>query len=151
MVSYNRTDLRLCRRSNQWRRRSEKSDCSNQHWPYFRSGFPTPTAIKSQRLRGRHNREKAYCVDFLVAGWVYGRANEDMSWVRKSFNDDMGRYAAGLMDSMDTVVLGRATYEIMTNAWPNLTEETGPGAGKMNSVTRLSSLKASIKQRGEIQ
>ncbi len=54
-------------------------------------------------------------------GFMVG-PNEDMSWVMDNFNDQMGRYAADLQASMDTVLLGRVTYEIMNKVWPFQTE-----------------------------
>ena len=63
--------------------------------------------------------------------------NGDVSWVIKNFNEQMGRYAADLMESMDAVLLGRGTYEIMANAWPKQTEATSPGADKMNSTPKI--------------
>ena len=74
--------------------------------------------------------------EFVSAdGYVSGKDN--MSWVMNSFNEEMGRYAGGLMESMDTVLLGRVTYETMAGAWPNFTEEQSPGADKMNSVEKV--------------
>lgn len=75
--------------------------------------------------------------EFVSAdGYVVG-PKEDMGWVTSRFNQEMGRYAGGLMDSMDAVILGRATYQIMAGAWPNMTEEQSPGADKMNSVEKI--------------
>lgn len=69
-------------------------------------------------------------------GYMVG-PNEDMSWVMNNFNDEMAKYAGDLMESMDTIVLGRVTYEIMTNVWPANTEETAPGAAKMNAAPKI--------------
>jgi dihydrofolate reductase len=69
-------------------------------------------------------------------GYMVG-SNEDMSWVMNNFNDEMAKYAGDLMDSMDTIVLGRVTYEIMTKAWPEQTEATSPGADKMNTNPKV--------------
>jgi dihydrofolate reductase len=69
-------------------------------------------------------------------GYVVG-PNEDISWVTKNFNDEMGKYAANLQSSMGAVLLGRATYQIMVNAWPNTTEETAPGSERMNGVPKV--------------
>ncbi|MCL5067393.1 MAG: dihydrofolate reductase family protein [Thaumarchaeota archaeon] len=75
--------------------------------------------------------------EFVSAdGYMVGK-NEDMSWVFKTFNDEMGKYAGDLMASMDTLLLGRVTYQIMRNAWPNMTEEQSPGANTMNSVRKI--------------
>jgi dihydrofolate reductase len=69
-------------------------------------------------------------------GYMVG-PNEDMSWVTDNFNEEMAKYAGDLMDSMDTILLGRVTYEIMTNFWPANTEETAPGADKMNTTPKI--------------
>ena len=54
--------------------------------------------------------------EFLSAdGYVVG-PNEDMGWVTNNFSEEMGKYAGDLMDSMDTILLGRATYQIMAGA-----------------------------------
>ncbi|MGA2664749.1 MAG: dihydrofolate reductase family protein [Nitrososphaerales archaeon] len=75
--------------------------------------------------------------EFVSAdGYIVGSGG-DMSWVMKNFNDEMGEYAGNLMQSMDAVLLGRATYQIMAGAWPNLTEEQSPGADKMNGTPKF--------------
>lgn len=75
--------------------------------------------------------------EFLSAdGYIVG-PKEDMKWVTGRFNAEMGRYAGDLMASMDTVLLGRVTYQIMAGAWPNLTEAQSPGADRMNSVQKV--------------
>jgi dihydrofolate reductase len=80
---------------------------------------------------------KIIASEFVSAdGYIVG-PNEDMSWVMGNFNEEMGKYAGDLMESMDTVLLGRVTYQIMANAWPNMTEEQSPGADKMNHVQKV--------------
>ena len=80
---------------------------------------------------------KIIASEFISAdGYIVG-PNEDMSWVMGRFNEEMGKYAGDLMASMDTVLLGRVTYQIMVNAWPNMTEEQSPGADKMNSAQKV--------------
>jgi len=75
--------------------------------------------------------------EFVSAdGYVVG-PKEDMSWVTENFNEEMGKYAGDLMASMDTILLGRVTYQIMANAWPNWTEEQSPGADKMNRTPKV--------------
>jgi dihydrofolate reductase len=69
-------------------------------------------------------------------GFMVG-PNEDMSWVMNNFNDEMGKYAGDLQASMEAVLLGRVTYEIMTKAWPDRTEATSPGADRMNTVPKI--------------
>jgi dihydrofolate reductase len=69
-------------------------------------------------------------------GYMVG-PHEDMTWVTANFSEDMGKYAGDLMSSMDAVLLGRVTYEIMTRAWPTMTEATSPGADKMNNTPKI--------------
>jgi dihydrofolate reductase len=69
-------------------------------------------------------------------GFIVG-PNEDISWVTKNFNDEMGVYAGNLQSTMSAILLGRVTYHIMTNAWPSMTEETSPGAERMNNVPKI--------------
>ncbi len=69
-------------------------------------------------------------------GFIVG-PNEDISWVTDNFNEEMGKYASDLMNSMDTILLGRVTYEVMINFWPAATEDTAPGADKMNTTPKI--------------
>jgi dihydrofolate reductase len=69
-------------------------------------------------------------------GFMVG-PNEDMSWVMDNFNDEMGKYADKLQQSMDLIMLGRVTYEIMNKVWPFQTESTWPGADRMNNVPKM--------------
>jgi len=69
-------------------------------------------------------------------GFMVG-PNEDISWVMNNFNDEMGVYAGDLMNSMDTILLGRVTYEIMNKFWPAQTEATASGADKMNMTPKI--------------
>ena len=69
-------------------------------------------------------------------GFMVGQ-NEDMGWVMNNFNEEMGKYAGDLMSSMDAILLGRVTYQIMINFWPANTEATAPGADKMNNTPKV--------------
>ena len=69
-------------------------------------------------------------------GYMVG-PNEDISWVMNNFNEEMGDYAGDLMNSMDTILLGRVTYEVMIKVWPYQTEATSPGADKMNTTPKI--------------
>lgn len=75
--------------------------------------------------------------EFVSAdGFIVG-PKEDMKWVTDSFNEEMGKYAGDLMESMATILLGRVTYQIMAGAWPNWTEAQSPGADKMNNTPKV--------------
>lgn len=75
--------------------------------------------------------------EFVSADGYIAGPKEDMSWVTDNFNDEMGKYAKELMASMDTVLLGRVTYQIMANAWPNFAESQSPGADAMNRAVKV--------------
>jgi dihydrofolate reductase len=74
---------------------------------------------------------------FLSLDGFVSAKNEDMGWVINGFNDQMGKYAGDLMESMDAILLGRVTYEIMAKVWPFQTEATSPGADKMNGTPKI--------------
>jgi dihydrofolate reductase len=81
---------------------------------------------------------KIIASEFVSAdGYISGAADDDMAWVRGNFNEEMAKYAGDLMASMDTILLGRVTYQIMANAWPNWTEEQSPGSDKMNRTPKV--------------
>lgn len=75
--------------------------------------------------------------EFVSADGYIAGPEGGMSWVAGRFNDEMARYAGGLMASMDTVLHGRLTYQIMAGAWPSFTESQSPGADAMNSVKKV--------------
>jgi dihydrofolate reductase len=75
--------------------------------------------------------------EFISSDGYIAGPNDDMMWVMGNFNEEMGRYAGDLMASMDTVLLGRVTYQIMSNAWPYMTEAQSPGADRMNGVQKV--------------
>ena len=68
-------------------------------------------------------------------GFVVG-PNEEMDWVKIDLEEtgpDMGR----IQSSAGAFLLGRQTYQIMAGAWPNMTEETSPGADAMNHTPKI--------------
>jgi len=63
--------------------------------------------------------------------------NKELDWhlVDGEFND----YAAGLLDSVDTVLFGRVTYQLMAGYWPSPAAMTDDPiiAAKMNSLQKV--------------
>lgn len=93
--------------------------------------------IDTDRALGAPNLRKIIASEFVSAdGYVVGEG-ENMDWVMGRFNDEMAKYAGDLMNSMDSLLLGRVTYQIMANAWPNWTEAQSPGADKMNNTPKF--------------
>ncbi|MBO0888896.1 dihydrofolate reductase family protein [Candidatus Bathyarchaeota archaeon] len=72
-------------------------------------------------------------LDGLTAG-----PYEEMDWVMDNFDAaEMGPDMGRLQESAGAFLLGRQTYQIMANAWPNQTEETSPGADAMNKTPKI--------------
>jgi dihydrofolate reductase len=72
-------------------------------------------------------------IDNLMVG-----DNEDMSWVLDNFDPAMGQdMGAEVMSSMQAILIGRTTYQIMAAHWPNVTEAEAPGADQMNHTPKF--------------
>ncbi|WP_405146062.1 dihydrofolate reductase family protein [Sphaerisporangium sp. NBC_01403] len=77
---------------------------------------------------------KVILAEFLTLdGFIEGPAGE-MDWDMEVFDDDMERYADEQITGVDTLLLGRRTYEIFAGAWP---KETGEFADKMNGMEKV--------------
>jgi len=67
----------------------------------------------------------------------YQRPNGDIDWhvVDEEFND----FAIAQLNSIDTIVFGRATYELMASYWPTpmALSDDPVVAGKMNETAKL--------------
>jgi dihydrofolate reductase len=65
--------------------------------------------------------------------------NEDMSWVLINFDPDMGKdMDEDVTKSMQAILLGRITYEIMSSYWPDAkVEDEGPGVDEMNLTPKI--------------
>ena len=69
------------------------------------------------------------------------------SWVLRSachkghfftvYIDEMAKYAGDLQNSMDAILPGRVTYQIMTNYWPTTSLKDDPGAERINNVPKI--------------
>lgn len=61
-------------------------------------------------------------------------ATGQQDWNIDVFDDEMERYAAEQLDEVDTLLLGRRTYELFARDWP---AETGEVADKMNGIDKV--------------
>jgi len=61
--------------------------------------------------------------------------NIDWHNVDNEFNE----YAAGFLETVDTLIFGRVTYELMAGYWPSVTAKTDDPliAAKMNSLSKI--------------
>lgn len=58
--------------------------------------------------------------------------NEDLDW--HVWDEEMEKYAHDLLDSVDTLIFGRVTYQLMADYWPSATDSIAP---KMNQIPKL--------------
>jgi dihydrofolate reductase len=63
--------------------------------------------------------------------------NEDMSWVIDNFDPEMGNDMGEFMGSMQAILLGHTTYDIMVKHWPGVTGVEDPGADEMNRTPKI--------------
>ena len=69
--------------------------------------------------------------------------DSDMSFVGESFNDEMGKYEDDIVNTGDTLVLGRVTYESFAGSWPyvpdkpDVSENEKAYARKLNSMRKI--------------
>jgi dihydrofolate reductase len=65
--------------------------------------------------------------------------NEDMSWVVGNFDPEMGKdMDVDVSSSMQAILLGRITYDIMSRYWPGATvADEGPGVDEMNLTPKI--------------
>ncbi len=65
--------------------------------------------------------------------------NEDMSWVIGNFDPEMGNdMDTDVTSSMQAILLGRITYDIMSKYWPGATvADEGTGVDEMNLTPKI--------------
>jgi dihydrofolate reductase len=60
--------------------------------------------------------------------------NRELDYTAQVVDKDFERYASDMLKSIDTIVLGRVTYELFAKYWPTA---TGPDADRMNELPKL--------------
>ena len=69
-----------------------------------------------------------------VDGFIESR-QKDLEW--HHWNDEMDQYMGDFFESVDTIIMGRKTYELMADYWPVITTEDPVITGKMNHLPKL--------------
>jgi dihydrofolate reductase len=67
-------------------------------------------------------------------GYASGIPGAELRWLTTPFGDDVTRFALERLKAMDTLVLGRATYETLAGYW---SAEDGPLAAAMNAIPKV--------------
>jgi dihydrofolate reductase len=80
---------------------------------------------------------KIFISNFVsIDGYLAGPEG-DLSW--HNVNDEFLSYAAAMLESVDTILFGRLTYEMMAAYWTSDSVKTNDPiiAGKMNSLAKI--------------
>jgi dihydrofolate reductase len=88
--------------------------------------------IRKELIMGKLTASIFVSLDNKIVG-----ENEDMSWVIDNFDPEMGGDMGEVMDSMQAILLGHTTYDIMVKHWPGVTGVEDPGADEMNHTPKL--------------
>ena len=67
--------------------------------------------------------------------------NNDMSFVGESFDEDMGRYQSDIIDTGDTLLLGRVTYDSFAGSWPHVPDNPNVSEAERDYARRLNGMK----------
>ena len=67
--------------------------------------------------------------------------DSDMSFVGESFNDEMGQYEDDIVNTADTLVLGRVTYESFAGSWPYVPDKPDVSEGEKAYARKLNSMR----------
>ncbi len=69
-------------------------------------------------------------VEYLTLDGVF----EDPLWTQPYFDEAVGAYQGEAMGWADALLLGRVTYEGMSQAWPAMGDDSSSGADVMNPI-----------------
>lgn len=67
---------------------------------------------------------------------VDGVVQEPQRWTFGYRSEDLARYARDLVFSVDTLIMGRRTYEVFAETWPKITDDTGV-ADRINALPKF--------------
>lgn len=75
--------------------------------------------------------------NMITANGYFEGPNREIDW--HNVDDEFNEYAGDFLDSLDTLLFGRITYELMANYWPGeiATTDDPVIAGKMNNLQKV--------------
>ena len=65
---------------------------------------------------------KVIASEMVTLDGLFAGPNGEIDWF--SWNEEMARYAIDLISSVDTLLFGRVTYELMAGYWPSASSPT---------------------------
>src|SRR5262245_7736134 len=101
----------------------------------------TASAREMRTDRGEDDlMRKVILQEFLSLDGLAAGREDNVDFVPASTKDDLvfGREQLEMMDSIDTIVLGRVTYQMFAGYWPHVTEgEESLFAERMNATPKI--------------
>ena len=73
---------------------------------------------------------KIVAVEYLSLDGVF----ENPAWTQPYFDEAVGAFQADAMQSADALLMGRVTYDDMSQAWPAMGNDPSTGGDIMNSI-----------------
>jgi dihydrofolate reductase len=73
--------------------------------------------------------------NYVSADGYFAGPNGEIDWF--VWNDDTARFSRDLTRSVDTILFGRVTYELMAGYWPTATTEDPVIAERMNNFRKM--------------
>ena len=83
---------------------------------------------------------KVILQEFVTLDGLAAGENGSVDFVPASTRGDesFGQHQIAFMDSLDTILLGRVTYEMFSEYWPNVTSgDDKPFADKLNAIPKI--------------
>jgi dihydrofolate reductase len=83
---------------------------------------------------------KVILQEFVTLDGLAAGTNDSVDFISQSMTGDQtfGREQLAFFDAIDTIVLGRITYQMFAGYWPNVTEgNEKPFADKLNSTPKI--------------
>src|SRR5438045_7925383 len=79
-------------------------------------------------------------------GYTAG-ADNDMSFVGESFNEEMGQYEDAIVDTADTLILGRVTYQSFAGSWPKVPDNPSTSEGEKAYARKVNAMRKVVFSR----
>ncbi|HEX8037328.1 MAG TPA: dihydrofolate reductase family protein [Ktedonobacterales bacterium] len=72
-------------------------------------------------------------------GFIAG-PNGEMDWIGEIYDDAMGKYESDIVDTADTLLLGRVTYESFAGSWPYVPDKPDAPEAEKDYARRLNAM-----------
>ena len=79
-------------------------------------------------------------------GFIAG-PNGEMDWIGEIYDEAMGIYENDLIDSADTLLLGRVTYQSFAGSWPHVPDNPHASEGEKIYARKLNAMRKVVFSR----